>query len=1372
MAPASPGPPSLCLTLLDQSGTVSASLTDFRGLARFGQRPLPPPMLERLLREPPPGSVDAQDIVARGRELFDALLPDSIKDPLRLHRCTPLILQLSPSLLTLPWELAFDGEHFLGAKFSLTRQVVDERAAPMSARPRPRGDSLRVLLMLDNAADESQFARLGALAGLELRPIVVGQVDRESLLEALAACDCAHFVGSVDGDEVEAGARRWWAGPQAPDSGELAALNPAPMLLISQDRGHASAPTHANVAFATAASGRGLCVVACGAAGAPDGRIDCIEQLYRGLLQGQAIGDAVRIAREQALASLGVPALANWRAECYGDVSTAVVASSVTARAGDDLRQLTVMSFDLVDSTRLMIEIGAERFSDLLLEYHRVADRILRAHGGKVDDPQGDDGSMCYFGFPVAHEDAALRALRAGRALLDAVHAIGLEARVGVATGSVVIRSGQPVGPAVHLAARLQTLATPGTMVVGRTTRQIVGAAYRFRPFASEVELKGFDHAEAPFLVVAPQADQDGGEPTLADPIGPRLTPLVGRERELQALRARWTDVCAGNFRAVLLVGDAGIGKSRLVREFKRPLLDQRMQVFEIRCAPEHRSSAFRPLVEALRSQLHIRPGDGPEQVLHKLLRLTARDGTMDGEGGRRLAELLAPLPAPSTAAVAPERQRQLTMAALVALGLGQVRRAPACMIVEDVHWVDPSTAEFLDRFVSAARGLPLMLLVTRREQNGPWQPTVPFDELCLQTLSPEMARSMVVAVSGASRLPTEVMHLIAARADGVPLFIEESTRIALESGAAGAVASAASALPVPSTLLDLLTARLDRIGPAKTVAQVCGVIGRSFPLRLLEEVLAHPQAPLPVGAVHERLAELVDAGLMSTWQEGDDRRYAFRHALMRDAAYRSLLERQRLQLHRVVAEVIGARFAELAADQPEMLAFHHTEAGMDEEALRSWEAAARHAASRSAHAESISHVLSALGVLARRPPGAERDRIELRLQLLLAARLIATEGYGARRVETAYLRAAELASALGDDVAAMKVLLGLEGYHFMRGDFAAAKEHAARAQARLDRAAPIFRVQVQWAQANVLMHEGEMAAAVQKMDACLAAYDQLEHRPEAVQDPGVMCLCYSAWSKWQLGQPDQALQRVEAVVERAERLHHKFSLGEAYGFRAAVRHFRGENREAMASADRAVALCEDAGFVVWLAHARLMRGRIRADLGDVAGGIEEMRQGYESWAATGAVVTTPFYLAMRAEGLALAGRHDEGLALLAQAQATVNRTGERYYEAEVRRLTGQLTLAAAERAGLDRRVEVEATYWHAHEIASRRQLRSLALRSAQCLAEFYLGDGRAQRAVEVLRPALEAISEGAQTRDLVKARSQLADAQAALRPMEQGRTR
>jgi tetratricopeptide (TPR) repeat protein len=687
-----------------------------------------------------------------------------------------------------------------------------------------------------------------------------------------------------------------------------------------------------------------------------------------------------------------------------------------------------------------------------------------------------------------------------------------------------------------------------------------------------------------------------------------------------------------------------------------------------------------------------------------------------------------------------------------------EAEKAPLCLIVEDIQWVDPSTKELLHRLIARAARLPLLVVITERvgskltRNHG-------FDaaEIALKGLSSAATQKMIRGAGGDASLPGEVVRLLVEKADGVPLFIEESTRMLVEHRAAGGPASARS-FTVPATIKDLLMTRLDQLSAAKQVAQLGGAIGREFPLALMQAVVAHESSPINTDDLASHLDTLVNSGLLIEKGEAPDTRYVFKHALVRDAAYESLLVSIRKSLHRTIALVIGEKFDDLAISQPELLAYHYTEAGMDPEALEYWEKAARLATSRSAHNEAISHLSSGLSVLSRLPEGSQRNCAELRLQLSLAGQLIATEGYGADRVERVYARASEVCRMVGDDAAMMKIQFGLEGYHFMRADFQKAHAIAVQAATMLRSPDPLRQLQARWAVANILFHQGELLSAVARMERCIEEYGNMKRRPTAVQDPGVMCLCYSAWGKWQLGYPEQALALASKAVALSEEMNHRFSMGEAFGFRTSVHHFRGESDEALACAERAIEICEDGGFAVWLAHAKLMRGRIVAERGDTAAGIEEMRRAYDMWTATGAVVTTPFYLALQAEGFALAGRPDDGLVLLQRAYDIVRKHGERYYEAEIMRLFGELTLQSAALRGIEASAEAERWFLGALESAQLRQLRSMMLRSATSLSRLRRTQGRAAEAYWVLASAFEWFQEGADTRDVRSARALLGE--------------
>jgi len=642
-----------------------------------------------------------------------------------------------------------------------------------------------------------------------------------------------------------------------------------------------------------------------------------------------------------------------------------------------------------------------------------------------------------------------------------------------------------------------------------------------------------------------------------------------------------------------------------------------------------------------------------------------------------------------------------------------------------------------------------------RIEARAAWTASFAYTELALRGLSPVAARTMVLKVCGETHLSQETVRLLAAHADGVPLFIEESTRMAVEAPPDHGEGDAAALLrrPVPPTIHDLLMARLDRVAPAKHVAQVGAAIGREFSHALIEAVLQHEGADADARGLRSKLDLLVQAGLLVEKGSGSDTGYFFKHALVRDAAYQSLWERDRQRLHRAIALVVLQRFADLAKAQPELLAYHYTEAHSPDEAVAYWEKAARRAAARSAHHEAITHLTNGLSLVANLPNPLERSRAELRMQLLLASRLIATEGYGAERVERVYARAEVLARQAGDEAALMKVQLGLEGYHFMRADFDKAHAITLDAAAMVDRSRDrMTKVQSMWAVSNILFHQGEVRAAVDHMDECLRAYAQLEHRPSAVQDPGVMCLCYSAWGKWELGYPDDALRRARKVVALAEKIDHRFSMGEAWGFCTTVHYFRGEYDEALRCAERAIEICEEGGFTVWLAHARVMRGRLVAELGDPDAGVAEMREAYQMWSSTGAVVTQAFYLAMQAEGLSLAGKPDEGTAAIDIAFDIIQKVKERYYEPEIRRLRGELTLQSATEHRRDASGEAEQWFIGALELAREKELHSLALRSAMSLAKLWQAQGRSGDAQILLDKEAAWFSEGFDTRDLQRA--------------------
>ncbi|KQU80806.1 hypothetical protein ASC98_04435 [Rhizobacter sp. Root1238] len=1325
---------------LDESGSCDVFVTDGRSVGRHARSRPELPALRRLSQAAADGDLHAS------RTLFAQLFPGVVGATLRGSEPRRINLQLDAALHGLHWELASDGHGLLGERWRVARHLLvdDDRLAgagvdidpdtdlAATVRRVPRRGPLRVLRLGDAAGPAG--AASPALPALDSPTVVSTTLARDAVAAdavpgLLAEHDVICLAAGVP-HELLAGVS--WLRPP-----KLFVVGPAPESQV------------ARLAQRLAALGASLLVAPSVDAERGDDGPGWFATLCERLAQAQPIAEAVRAAR-----GLHDERGAAWL-QLYGDGDAVLVLPDARASAGNDARQVTSLSFDFVDSTGWLHRLGSERYASLLAEFHQRSIAQIERHGGVADDPQGDDGVMSYFGYPSASERSAEQAVAAGLAIVQSVAGMStpVQVRVGIATGRVSVMAGQPVGVSIHLAARLQSRAAPGTVMVSDMTLALVQHRFTVQPLESTLALKGIEGAQRAGVVL-----HDRKEHRL-DAL-PRLTPFVGRDAELAALLHHWGALQAGALRVVQLRGDAGIGKSRLVREFRHGLKARGALSFECRCLPDHASSAFHAVIDAMHHWMGVRDDDDEATRRRKLA--DAMPPGMDPAQALPVVAALLSLPGEPLAGT-PERLRERTLATLVEWFQRSAQARPLCLVVEDLHWVDPSTREFLGRLLAGSGEVPMLVLLTERtgpdETAAPWQPPVVHETLELHGLRPDESRRLLKQACGESLLPAGVVRLLAGRSDGVPLFLEESARMMVEQSAT-LDEMLPQSLDVPGSLQDLLMARLDRLGPARAIAQFGAVLGREFPVALLQQVLAHGGRPMTPQELTAQLDAIEQSGLLASVGGTDgsgERRCAFKHALVRDIAYQSLWTRDRQLVHRAVAAVLRDSWPELAQRQPELLAHHQTEAGLAAEALGQWEVAARLAASRSAHDEAIQHLQRALALLDNQPPAHERRAIELRLQLLLASRYIATEGYGAPPVERAYARAEQLGDELGDAGARLKAQLGLEGYHFMRADFPRAHEIARRAEALAEQSGDTMaRLQVRWATANILFHEGHGLAAVQRMDECLAVYRPEHHRRAAVQDPGVMCLCYSAWGQWELGHPDDALARIERVQQLARTLDHKFSLGEAFGFAANVHRYRGEQGQALACAEQAIAICDEGGFAVWLAHAHVMRGWLQCERGLHDEGVAEMREGLALWARSGAVVTRPLYLTLLAEGLARGGDLAQALARLDEAMGIVQAHGERYYEAEVRRLIAELTLR---RDGLllpAARRAAEQGLQAAHALAMQQHKRGFALRSATSLARLWHEDGRTREALQLLKPAFASFTEGLDTLDLRQARELL----------------
>jgi class 3 adenylate cyclase/tetratricopeptide (TPR) repeat protein len=1352
-------------------GGLILLLTDGRSLVQHERLTLPAGAVSAWAGDAWTAAASGDNLLAFGQRLANALLPAPLRAVLADQPAgSRLQLQLGQTLTALPWEwvaLPFaqpqpsdrsdpPTARHLDDHFTVVRRILATGLPPTGLLQREPGALLQVLHGMTSPGVADEIPRPGRFGAMVLRvhatPDTPHGTKAGIWLRAVAEADIVHLHGGP----AEAGSAVAAAALALCQPELLAGLPLAPRLLIAE-----GLPVAAAAALANAAGRVGLSLLATDAPSPV-----ALAAFYAALAEGESFGHAAQRARAAARQAQ----VTGTNAWFYGDGALVPLRpalgwaaqlpfrprpAGLQAASDDDVRQVTVLACDLVDSTGLMQRLGDEEYSERLTHYHRRVAKIAQQHDGLADDPQGDDGFMCYFGYPVASEDAAAAALRAGLTLSGALDDLGLAVRIGISTGRVVIRNGQPVGAAVHHAARLQSRAGAGGVLLSASTRLIAGERFEFSLEAEVAQLKGFDEGGAVYRLHRERPVQG----TERFDHRTYLTSFIGRDAEMQQLRQRWALAASGDRQTLLLVGEAGIGKSRLVREFRQSLDAAGVRTLECRCAPEHTGSAFQPLIDVLRRRLQIQVGDDPDQQIQRLRLLEVTSGAGGDEALTLLGSLMSvpadrlpPLADPALAASA-ERQRQRTKALLMRVSQGLT--GPVCLIFEDVHWIDPSTRELVQRMIDGPRQQPLLLLLTQR--SGPVSVDAGFavPTLALAGLGAEAAQALVQGAIGSALLATDLVRWLAARSDGVPLFIEESARMAAVLAASQPTADVASSLrdSVPDTLQDLLMARLDQLPQAKRAAQMGAALGRAFSHALIEAVNAHLDSPIRLPALDRELAALARAGLLGVQGEGAARQYVFKHSLVRDAAHQSLLERDRRRLHAAIAEVLQHQFAALCDSQPEQLALHQELAGLTDAALAGWERAARHASQRSALDEAIAHLRRALRLVVLQTPGPDRDRTELRLLLPLASRLIATAGYGADAVEAVYGRALALGQALADPTSLTKARLGLGGYHYMRGDLTRALALAREVESSLgDQPAPRARMQSTWAQANVLFSQGQLRQAMLMMDRCTAAHSGLGHRPAAVQDLAVMCLCYSSWALWALGLPDRALASAQRAVGLAESLAHRFSIGLAYGFLGVVHYLRGETAPGLLAIQRALAVSEAGGFTVWLAHAKVMQGRLQAEQGALAVGQAAMDEGHALWAATGAVVTQPLYWVLRAEGLALAGRPDEALALVEQAHALVERHGERCHAPEVHRLRGELLQQTG-------RPAAEAEHWlqAGLDCAEDLQLHGMALKSAIALAQNWQGQGQTVRASELLRRHLDRFTEGLQTRDLLVAQALLA---------------
>jgi class 3 adenylate cyclase/predicted ATPase len=1039
-----------------------------------------------------------------------------------------------------------------------------------------------------------------------------------------------------------------------------------------------------------------------------------------------------------------------------------------------DRRHLTMMSCELVGSAAPLAPIELEDLRDILDAYHRCVAETVERFAGFVAKRIGNV-ALVGFGYPTAHEDDAEQAVLAGLELCATVKTPSShtdatwQCRIGIAAGLVIVsdsgdlgstREYDLIGEAVNLSARLQEIAQANTVVVADDVRKLLGNLFEFQNLGPR-DLNGIDPPVRSWSVLRASSVESRFEALHAD----GLTALVGRQEETELLLRRWSRAKSGAGQVVLLGGEPGIGKSRLTDALLQRVAEEPFRRLRYFCSPQHTDSALYPIIDLMERGAALSPDDTPQARLDKLAAVLARTATSI-EDAALLAELLS-LPNDGRYAqrqLTPEQRRQKTLDALIAQIPALARQSPVLMVFEDAHWSDPTSLEVLGRVVDRIMDLRVLLIVTfRPEFEAPWIGRPHVTALTLNRLTEREVDAMIDRVVGSKLLPASIRREIVERTDGIPLFVEEMTKSVLEAEGEGAAQLTAAAgspptLAVPASLHASLMARLDRLGSAKEAAQIGAAIGREFSHALLAAVTRQPQAHL--GAALDRL---IAAGLLFRQGTPPHASYLFKHALVQDAAYGALLREPRRALHARIAETLETEFAEIAENQPELLARHCTEAGLTEKAAGLWGKAGQRSLERSALAEAVEQLTRAVGQIAALPATPMRRQQQIKLQVALINPLHHLKGFAAPETKAAAERARlliEQAEALGEPpenpLLLFSVLYGfwvtnLGGFN---GD--ALHELAAQFLSLAEKRGDTVPLMVGHRLMGIsLMCAGNMTEARAHLDRALALYDPAEHLSLTTHfglDTGVSILIYRSWALWLLGYPAAALRDADDALSNAREIGQAATQMSAL-FRNAILHMLcGNYSVATARVQELFVLAEEKDASQWKAAGMVVEGCALALTGKASDAIPIITSGITAWRSTGATLYVPLYLAHLGRTHAERGKVADAWRCLDEAMAAMETTKEKWCEAEIHRIAGEIALISPDPDV----TKAEEHFQHALAVARAQQAKSWELRAAMSLARLWHDQDKRQPARNVLAPVYLWFTEGFDTLDLKDAKSLL----------------
>jgi predicted ATPase/class 3 adenylate cyclase len=1082
---------------------------------------------------------------------------------------------------------------------------------------------------------------------------------------------------------------------------------------------------------------------------------------------GVSLGDRLRLLK--AVDALDTTGATTAQAPLPPEQTTGSAASTGEA----ERRQLTVMFCDLVGSTALSSKLDPEDMRELISSFQNACRNAIQRYAGFIARYMGD-GILIYFGYPQAHEDDAERAVRAGLAIVDGMtepnagigkqHGVVLAVRVGVATGLVVVgdivgegaaEEAAVVGETPNLAARLQAVAGPDQVVVASATHRLLESSFEYEDLGTH-ELKGIDQ---PVQVWRALRERDIHSRYEARR-GGSGTPLVGRQEELGLLLRSWETSKQGHGQAILIQGEAGIGKSRLIEALREHVAGDGYVWVAHRCSPYHANSTLYPIIEHLKRALGWATESSAEKKLDKLESALTGQSLPLPEVIPLYAELLSlPLPegryAPSD--LSPRQKREATLDAVAAWLLEMAEQTPVLNVWEDLHWADPTTLELLELYLEQSPTVSMMNVLTYRAEFVPtWSMRSHMVPVTLNRLERPEVEALVGYRASGKQVPPEVVEHIVAKADGVPLYVEELTKTILESEFLReekdryALSGELSEISIPATLQDSLMARLDRLPTLREVAQMGAVLGREFAYEMLRAVVGLDEPQLQRG-----LEQLVADELLYQRGRLPRSRYIFKHALIQDAAYQSLLKRTRQQCHKRVAQLLEEQFRETVESHPELVAHHYTEGADPERAIEYWRKAGERARALSANLEAIAYFTRGIETLEQLPDNEERARQELSLQLLLGHANIVAKGHGSIGAETAYARAMALSEQLGDVSDLVPALFGLWRSYVVARTLDETNNVALQlrriAEQKQETELHVVANYTSGFTALCMGKPGDARTCLEKSIALYLPTQDSSNIYRAAQDPGVACRGYLAIAEWLLGYPGRARSLAQESIALAEEFDDRFSLAYALCYVGAI------VSEVCAAdtgtlVERGLEIATQDGYDLWVVYGSVQRANLHFEKLGSDSALTELRDSIDAISNIGVYLNTPYFMTLLARAYQRAGRIAQGLQILDAAQQSIEARAENWWQAEIHRLRGEILLSRS----ADDANDAEACFHQALDISREQEARSLELRAATSLARLGQRQKKQDDARRMLGDCYDWFTEGFDTADLRDARQVL----------------